>query len=280
MLTVGGLGGTLETGRVLDYFDRGNDNRRICSMYLALMDRMGVKLDAVWRRGFAVGGVLVGRPGRVPVPPRVFILRFVGGVVMKMVRALGFAAIAIVACCEFAAAQGNATPPTVRFSKRRLFASPCEGAAIADLNKDGAPDIIYGAYWFSGPEFTPHPYRPNHLAAEYIHTNSDHPLDVDGDGWTDILSCAWGEEGFTWYKNPGDRATPTKEGWTMYSAWEPHHLANTPGSMEMCVLHDYDGDGTPEIHCACYRREVPLEVWRFTKDAAGAPALRAVRART
>ena len=46
VLTVGGLGGTLETGRVLDYFERGNDNRRICSMYLSLMDRMGVKLDS------------------------------------------------------------------------------------------------------------------------------------------------------------------------------------------------------------------------------------------
>jgi len=45
VLTVGGLGGTLETGRVLNYLDRGNDNRRVCSLYLSLMDRMGVKLD-------------------------------------------------------------------------------------------------------------------------------------------------------------------------------------------------------------------------------------------
>ena len=45
VLTVGGLGGTLETGRVLDYFDTGDDNRSVCSLYLSLMDRMGVKLD-------------------------------------------------------------------------------------------------------------------------------------------------------------------------------------------------------------------------------------------
>jgi hypothetical protein len=45
LLTVGGLGGTLETGRVLDYLDRGDDNRRVCSLYLSLMDRMGVKLQ-------------------------------------------------------------------------------------------------------------------------------------------------------------------------------------------------------------------------------------------
>jgi hypothetical protein len=44
VLTVGSLGGTLATGRVLDYRDKGDDNRKICSLYLSLMDRMGVKL--------------------------------------------------------------------------------------------------------------------------------------------------------------------------------------------------------------------------------------------
>jgi len=46
VLTVGGMNGALETGRVLDYLDRGDDNRKVCSLYLSLMDRMGVKLDA------------------------------------------------------------------------------------------------------------------------------------------------------------------------------------------------------------------------------------------
>ena len=45
ILTVGSLGGTLATGRVLDYRDKGDDNRKVCSLYLSLMDRMGVKLD-------------------------------------------------------------------------------------------------------------------------------------------------------------------------------------------------------------------------------------------
>ena len=44
LLLVGGLGGTLETGRVLDFLDEGNDNRKLCSLYLSLMDRMGVEL--------------------------------------------------------------------------------------------------------------------------------------------------------------------------------------------------------------------------------------------
>ncbi|HEY4328743.1 MAG TPA: DUF1552 domain-containing protein [Phycisphaerae bacterium] len=45
MLTAGSLGGTLETGRVLDYYKAGDQKRKLCSLYLSLMDRMGVKLD-------------------------------------------------------------------------------------------------------------------------------------------------------------------------------------------------------------------------------------------
>jgi hypothetical protein len=45
VLTAGTLGGTLETGRVLDYTTAGDENRKLCSFYLSLMDRMGVTLD-------------------------------------------------------------------------------------------------------------------------------------------------------------------------------------------------------------------------------------------
>jgi hypothetical protein len=41
----GKAGGALRTGRILDYLDKGDDNRRACSLYLSLMDLMGVRLD-------------------------------------------------------------------------------------------------------------------------------------------------------------------------------------------------------------------------------------------
>jgi hypothetical protein len=44
VVTIGGLGGKLETGRALDYFASGDDNRKLCSLYLGIMDRMGVEL--------------------------------------------------------------------------------------------------------------------------------------------------------------------------------------------------------------------------------------------
>jgi hypothetical protein len=45
LLLAGGLGGALETGRVLDYSQQGDDNRKLCSLYLSIMDRMDVRLD-------------------------------------------------------------------------------------------------------------------------------------------------------------------------------------------------------------------------------------------
>ena len=44
LILAGGLGGTLATGRTLDYLKAGNDKRKLCSLYLSIMDRMGLKL--------------------------------------------------------------------------------------------------------------------------------------------------------------------------------------------------------------------------------------------
>jgi len=44
VVLAGGLGGTLETARALDYLPAGNDRRKLCSLYLSLLDRMGVEL--------------------------------------------------------------------------------------------------------------------------------------------------------------------------------------------------------------------------------------------
>jgi hypothetical protein len=45
LVLAGKAGGALQTGRILDYSDAGNDNRRACSLFLSIMDCFGVKLD-------------------------------------------------------------------------------------------------------------------------------------------------------------------------------------------------------------------------------------------
>lgn len=44
VVLAGSLGGTLQTGRSLDYLNAGNNNRKLCSLYLSIMDRMGLRL--------------------------------------------------------------------------------------------------------------------------------------------------------------------------------------------------------------------------------------------
>jgi hypothetical protein len=45
LVLAGGLGGTLETGRTLNYLNETEDKRQMCNLYLSLMDRFGVKLE-------------------------------------------------------------------------------------------------------------------------------------------------------------------------------------------------------------------------------------------
>jgi hypothetical protein len=45
VLLAGRAGGTLQTGRVLDYRERGDERRKLCSLHLSILDRMGVNLD-------------------------------------------------------------------------------------------------------------------------------------------------------------------------------------------------------------------------------------------
>jgi hypothetical protein len=42
VVLLGGGGGRIRTGRILDYL--GKPNRRMCSLYLSLLDRAGVQL--------------------------------------------------------------------------------------------------------------------------------------------------------------------------------------------------------------------------------------------
>ena len=55
--------------------------------------------------------------------------------------------------------------------------------------------------------------------------------------------------------------------------WEAQLLTKTRGNMEMFALHDFDGDGMPELHSASYRKQYPLSLALRTKGEDGAPAL-------
>jgi hypothetical protein len=80
-----------------------------------------------------------------------------------------------------------------------------EGAAVADVNKDGQSDIVAGSYWFEGPGWQPRAFRPVQTYAPdtaYSDTFFNHAMDVNRDGWVDVVRIALPGGGLYWYENP------------------------------------------------------------------------------
>jgi FG-GAP-like repeat len=194
-------------------------------------------------------------------------------VTSRVRMSIGLAGAALAGVFVAGASTPDEATKTLRFTKRQLFVSPYESATTADLNRDGHVDIVSGAYWFAGPDFVPRGFRPNHASKDYLRANSDHVYDVDRDGWPDIIAGGWGPDGIFWYRNPGNSAAERGKPWEVNLPWEARLLSKTRGFMEMFALHDFNADGVPELYSACYRKKEPLEVWRFTTGADGAPAL-------
>jgi hypothetical protein len=57
IVLAGRAGGAMKTGRILDYMEKGDDNRRCCSLYLSIMDQFGTKLDKFGDTGKRLDGL-------------------------------------------------------------------------------------------------------------------------------------------------------------------------------------------------------------------------------
>ncbi len=110
------------------------------------------------------------------------------------------------AAAVIAAATAGASP-TVSFKKQIIEAKFfAESIAVADVNKDGKPDLIVGPYWIQGPAFTKKTEMRAALAFDkesYSDAFISAALDVDGDGWTDAIQVGWPGRAALWFKNPG-----------------------------------------------------------------------------
>ena len=117
-----------------------------------------------------------------------------------------------------------------------------ETASVADFDNDGDYDIAAGRNWYEAPLWIKHERfrsgaEPNGPETE---SNSEFALDVNGDGWEDVVSSGWMfMKGAYWYENPG-RPTEPGEQWKSYKI---HQAFNMEG-----VIHgDIDGDGDEDI---------------------------------
>src|SRR4029079_1997434 len=78
-----------------------------------------------------------------------------------------------------------------------------ETAAVADINKDGRLDIVSGENWYEAPSWTKHRFRELTFTNTYYDNFSDLPVDVDGDGYPDLVRVTWFAKKISWWRNPG-----------------------------------------------------------------------------
>ena len=113
--------------------------------------------------------------------------------------------------------------------------SPYEAVGVADFNKDGKLDVFSGDTWYSAPDWEPHKVREIARVNSHYHEDfADAPLDVNGDGNVDIVTCAYFSNKIAWLEHPGDATKP----WT-------EHLIDKPGSMETAYLVDLHQNAKP-----------------------------------
>ena len=62
------------------------------------------------------------------------------------------------------------------------------------------------------------------------------PLDVNGDGNTDFITCSYFGQNVGWVENPGKAGAP----WT-------YHEIDKPGHIEAAWMVDLSGDGVPDV---------------------------------
>ncbi|MEK7405818.1 MAG: VCBS repeat-containing protein [Acidobacteriota bacterium] len=148
-------------------------------------------------------------------------------------------------------------PADIPFEKHTLDLGANEACALADINGDGRLDIVSGENWFEAPKWARHKFRQLAFTNNYIDDFSDLPLDVDGDGHTDIVSCSWFSRRLAWWRNPGRGKGDWKD-----------QTIDSGFPIEFALLVDLNNDGQAREVLPQFGPEKAPLAWYELKDGA------------
>lgn len=115
--------------------------------------------------------------------------------------------------------------------------STFSACAVDDIDRDGHPDILSGAWWYAGPDFREAKFVRHLPQIRARYDGYSHlPYDVDGDGDLDFISVNYRSQSIYWVERPAD----------LDREW-PRHPITMPGPMETGRLYDIDSDGWLDI---------------------------------